>query len=150
MSFKQNWGMIWQEKAMIYTLAIIGIILGIVFFSTKDYIVSIVLLLGTSFLVLMMVKVLRLPGHLTDEVHIDEEGISLKCLNKDDTIIKWSNLKSLVKTRKHGTNALAAIAQDDTLIWFYTNGEIEQAIIKYYPEAKKLFVKNNHFSLYGM
>ena len=32
----------------------------------------------------------------------------------------------IIRTRNHGTNALAVLANDGSLIWFYTNSEIEE------------------------
>lgn len=149
MRFKKNWGFIWQEKIILGTIAAIGVGGIIIFLIHGLFYAALVFAFCICAFLVLGIKTIIIPGHLTDEIVIDSEGISLEQKNADSKTIAWNEIIKIIRTRNHGTNALAVLANDGSLIWFYTNSEIEKTIMTCYPKAENLFEKNTQFSLLG-
>ncbi len=132
MRFKQNWGMIWQIRLGVCIVSLFAIPFFVYFLWKQEWQLAIVLLLCELVVIGCSMFVTRaIPGGLTNEIAIDERGISLYENGTETRFFPWEEITATKRIRRYGTNALAVANRNGDEIWFFTSRKIERYMTVY-------------------
>ncbi len=136
MRFKQNWGMIWQIRLGVCIVSLFAIPFFVYFLWKQEWQLAIVLLLCELVVIGCSMFVTRaIPGGLTNEIAIDERGISLYENGTETRFFPWEEITATKRIRRYGTNALAVANRNGDEIWFFTSRKIERYMTVYEKES---------------
>ena len=121
--------MIWQIRLGVCLFSLFAIPLCVYYFWKQDWgLMAVAMMCELLMIVCAMIVTKTIPGFLTNEIEIDERGITLYENGVVFWFLSWEAIATINKTRKYGTNALAVANRDGDEIWFFTSRKIEQYI----------------------